>query len=102
MTDFVGDGAAQNYREFELGVISLGKAHHVLVVDTSKDGMDRKTENRVLKFISDGRRKYSQPNVCGLNRFVTRLLCIKGGLSSRTIQPHCTQARLVKNSISFL
>src|SRR5215831_6949970 len=102
MTDFVGDGAAQNYGEFELGVISLGKAHHVLVVDTGKDGMDRKTENCVLKLISDGRRKYPQPNVGSLDWFLTESSHISGGLFSGTIQPRCTQARLAENSISLL
>src|SRR5215475_10914776 len=101
MTDFVGDGAAQNYGEFELGVIRLGKTHHVLVVDTRKDGMDRKTKNRVLKFVSDVRRNYPQPNVGSLDWFLTESLCISGGLFSRTIQPHCTQARFAENSISL-
>src|SRR5215510_13267098 len=101
MTDFVRDGAAQNYGEFELGVISLGKTHHVLVVDTGKDGIDRKTENRVLKFILDVRRKYPQPHVCSFDRFLTRSLFINGRLPSGTIQPDCTQPRPAENSISL-
>jgi len=54
MTNFVRDGATQNNGEFELGLISLGKTHHVLVIDAGKNRMDRETENYVLDFIQDG------------------------------------------------
>jgi len=101
MTDFVNDGGAQNYREFELGVIYLGEAQCGLVIDTCKDGMDNKTENCILEFINHGRRKYSQPNVRDLDWSVTRLLCINGALPRGALQPHYTQPCPAEYSISL-
>jgi hypothetical protein len=40
--------------DVELGVITFGATHHMLVVDAGKNRADGKTKNGVFEFLLDG------------------------------------------------
>src|SRR5262249_43619989 len=45
VSDFVGDGAAQDYWSLEFGIVTLGPARRIFVVHTGQNWMDGETED---------------------------------------------------------
>jgi hypothetical protein len=84
MTEFVGDSATQNYWDLELGIVTLGATHRILVIDTGENRMNGKTEDSVLELILDGRSKHSQREIGSVGRFLTGSLRASRGRPHRT------------------
>ena len=74
MPDFVGDDAAQEDREFELGRVLFCVAQRIFVKDACDERNDCKTKNRILKHILGGFRDYSEHDVARFERSLTWIL----------------------------
>jgi hypothetical protein len=74
MPDFVGDNAAQENGDLELGGIYFCPTHGVIVKDACDERNDCKTKDRILKRILGGLRDYSKHDVGRCERPLTRIL----------------------------
>src|SRR6266852_4485404 len=101
MTDFVSYDTAQNNSRLEVGIVTLGETHCIVVVDTGKNRMDGKTKDRVLELVPDGCRKYPQPDVGSFGCSLTGSLRASGGQPHWTFQPDCPHASVPKDSAGF-
>jgi hypothetical protein len=85
MTEFVGYGATQNYRDLDLSIVTLAAAHRIVVIDTGENRVDGKTEDSGLELVLDGRGKHSQPEIGSVGRFLAGSLRASGGRLHRTL-----------------